>query len=437
MFLTSCEEQLNLSPISSIGDNGFYKNTDEVEGAVFAMYDGLQAAVLREFALTEMRSDNTGSKNGEGEWKQFETLSIQTTNGVLAGYYASMYNVVFRGNKVLAHLDVVGDETIRNQFEGEAKFIRAFGHFQLVKGFGNIPLIDSEVKPTEDKAVTRVDADKVLEFIAADLTRAIEVLPTRKETQEGRATKVAAQALLAKVKLTQKDYAAAQVLCEAILADADYKLAPTFNDVFYDELNSEIIFAIQYLNDNSVESQDFSYEFTNLGATAGVNYITANFTAAFDAADVQRQPVLFSPVNPREVGKFITSSSDNRFCGNDWIVLRLADVYLMHAEAILAGQSNTSNAAAIASVNAVRARVNLPAYTGSLTKQQLLDERRWELAFENHRFHDLIRFGEADNVLSALADELGFVYSPTKLLLPIPQKEIDISGGKLTQNPGY
>ncbi len=433
---SSCKDFLDLAPISQIGDNEFYSNTEEVEAGVIAIYDGLQQGVLREFALTEMRSDNTRTKSSEGEWAQFETLDVQATNGVVANYWSTWYNVIFRANTVLQHLDAVDDATLKAQFEGEAKFARALAHFKLVRLFGDIPLVDRVVYIEDEEYYSRKPSDQVYAFIIQDLEDAISKLPTRSGIAEGRATKGAAQSLLAKVHLTLGNYSEARTLLEAVMNSGDYALVPNYRDVFYDELNEEIIFAIQYIEDNAEESQDFSLEFTALGRASGLNYITDNFKNSVDPADSIRAAVLYNPDNPAEVGKFIASSSDATLAGNDWIVLRYADVLLMHAEAILAGKESTNDAAALASFNAVRARAGLPEVT-ELTKDMLLHERRVELAFENQRWFDLIRFGVAEQVLSAFAAEEGFTFQSTDLLLPIPQREINVSKGLLTQNPGY
>ncbi|WP_044204790.1 RagB/SusD family nutrient uptake outer membrane protein [Flammeovirga sp. OC4] len=437
--LTSCESQLNLQPLSAIGDNGFYQNTSEVQAATFAMYDGLQSTVLREFALTEMRSDNSKSKNSEGEWAQFEHMNVSPTNGTLSTYWSDCYNVIFRANKVLASLDVVTDDASKTIFESEAKFVRALMYFNLTRGFGDVPLVTKVVVPGDLTTTERIAVNTVYQQIDQDLTEAIAGLPDRGGIEEGRATKAAAQALLAKVKLTTGDYTGAKGLLETVMNNADYGLEENYTDVFYTELNSEIIFAIQFLNDNAEESQDFSYEFTKLGRNSGLNYVTDDFKANVDAADTERTAVLYNPEDDKENGKFITSSSDNRLCGNDWVVLRMADVYLMYSEAILAGGESTTDAGAVDAYNMVRARVGMPTLDAgsTLTKQALLLERRIELGFENHRLYDLVRFGVAEEVMGAFASDNGFTFNGTKLLLPIPQREIDTSYGALKQNPGY
>ncbi|WP_020528843.1 RagB/SusD family nutrient uptake outer membrane protein [Flexithrix dorotheae] len=436
LALSSCEDYLDQKPISEIGDNGFYTNDAEMETAVIAIYDGFQNGVLREFALTEMRSDNSRTKNSEGEWAQFEDMNVESTNATVSGYWTGQYNVIFRANTVLKHLEVVSDESLKNQYEGEALFARALSHFNLVRLFGDVPLIDKVIIQSESDYFGRVPSNEVYDFIVDDLTMAAAKLPAKGDIATGRATSGAAKALLAKVYLTIGQHAEAKTLLDQVIASNEYQLVGDYHDIFYNELNDEILFAIEYLDDNTNDSQDFSLEFTALGLASGLNYATNNLTNAFSVEDSIRSKVAFNQENTLEVGKFITASSDATLCGNDWIVLRYADVLLMHAEAIMAGGNATTDGAALASFNEVRVRAGLPEVT-EITKEMLLNERRFELAFENQRWFDLNRFGVAEQVLSAFASEEGFTFSNTALLLPIPQREIDTSKDLLVQNPGY
>lgn len=435
--ITGCEKQLDLAPISAVGDNGFYTNGEEVEGGVIAIYDGLQQVPLREFALTEMRSDNSKSKNREGDWAQFESFTVAPTNQAIGLYWAANYNVIFRANVVLKNLEAVESEADKSQFEGEAKFARALAHFNLVRAFGDVPLIDKVVIQTDEDYFARKSVSEVLAFIDGDLTEAAALLPASNEY--GRSTSTAASALLGKVKLTAGDHAGAKTVLEPLLAGTS-SLEDSYSDVFYKEGNSEVIFAIAYLDDDANESQDFSYEMTALGVRSGLNYITDDFKSTLSADDTIRTPVLINQLNTNEVGKYLTTSADNRRCGNDWIVLRHADVLLMYAESILGEADLTADSDAINAYNEVRARAGqseLVVGTDELTRQALSDERRIELAFENHRFYDLVRFGLANTVIANHAAATGQSFEPTDLLLPIPQAEINVSAGKLTQNPGY
>ena len=454
-LITSCEDDF-LEPALSSAINGgsYYNNATELETAVVNMYDGLQGvnstsagdnhSTQVEFYLTEMRSDNTRTKAQEGEAAQFESFAVEATNGIVADYYRSFYNVIFRANLVLANLEAAG--TSAAQFEAEAKFVRAYAYFNLVRLYGDIPLVTSLTGPADtDVAYTRVASDDVYDLIQADLNAAISGLDN---TYRTRASKAGAQALLAKVELTRGNYGEARSLLESVVATGNYSLESNFHDVFYDEDNSETIFSIGY-ETGGIDSQNFSAEWLNaVGRTSGVNYVTADVRTAFDTYGGNRTVVSFrqdeSQATEYQVAKYFPNgelgpqyASDPTKAGNDWIVLRYADVLLMHVESILAGSNTTTDAAALASFQAVRDRAGLPTAVTEVTKDMLLNERRVELAFENHRLFDLMRMGAAQDVLSAFSYTNGYGFSSTDLLLPIPQVEIGFSKGALSQNPGY
>ena len=458
----SCQSDfLSPAPSSGITSDTYYRNADELETALINMYDGIQGVnstssndnhgIMYEFYLTEMRSDNTRTKSQEGEAAQFEFYDVKATNGIVADYYASFYNVIFRANVVLDNLDVVDDAATKAAFEGEAKFVRAYAYFNLVRLFGDIPLIDRVISPLEtDIEFTRVATATVYELIESDLTTAVAGLDN---TYKTRASKAAAQALLAKVYLTEGKYSLAQTLCEDVINSGQFSLMSNFNDVFYTELNSEVIFAIGYEKGLSSDSENFSAEWTNgQGRSSGVNYVTDDAVTALDDFGGNRTQYSYriDPSQPTEnqVIKYLpngedggidgkTFVSDPTTAGNDWIVLRYADVLLMHVEAIMAGGNETVDASALASFQLVRDRAGLTTPVTIVTKDDLLLERRVELAFENQRFFDLVRFGRAESVLSAYSASKGYSYSSSDLLLPIPQNEINLSKGAMTQNPGY
>ncbi len=438
LFAAGCStDSLDLAPPSAIGDNGFYTNSDQVEGATIAIYDGLQDLPIREFALTEMRSDNTRTKSSEGDWAQFESFTVEPTNQAIGTYWNANYNVIFRANRVLESLEAVADEGLKSQFENEAKFARGLAHFNLVRAYGNVPLVDQVIVQNDTEYFDNDTPEAVLTAVIADFRDAAAGLPV--DAPFGRATQGAAKGLWAKALLTTGDYSGAASLLNEIVSSGTYALQDEYADVFFSEGNNEILFAIPYLDDDLNESQDFSFEMTVGGVRSGLNFITDNLAAAFDPEDTERIAVLVNPLVSDETGKYLTRSSDARLCGNDWIVLRHADVLLMQAEAILAGAASTTDATAVAAYNAVRERVGLSTIEsgGELTKEMLLYERRIELAFENHRLYDLVRFGKANEVLTAFAASEGNTFGPTDLLLPIPQAQINVSEGLLKQNPGY
>lgn len=468
VFVSSCEDTF-LSPDLLTGVDGsiYYSNDEELEKGLINVYDGIQGvnassdtdntlnhSIQVEFYVTEMRSGNTKSKSGEGEAAQFENFAVTPNNGIVDDYYRSFYNVVFRANLVLANLESASAAKA-GKIEGEAKFLRAYAYFNLVRLFGDIPLIDKVIAPENKEATfTRVAKASVYELIVDDLKVAVENLD---DTYKDRASKAAAQGLLAKVYLSldTPNYIEAQKLCEAVMVPArGFSLISNYRDIFFSERNAEIIFAIGFVQGDSYNSQNFSSEFLNsVGRTSGENYLTDDAVAALevlggDRTDISYRIDPFQPTQNQNI-KFLpngetggvdgkTFSSDPRTAGNDWIVLRYADVVLMHAEAIMAGASSTTNTNALNSLNSVRNRAGLANDADNIiTLDELLDERRVELAFENQRLFDLIRTKKAIQVLGDYATANGLSFSTTDLLLPIPQREINLSKGVLKQNPGY
>ncbi|MGQ7947369.1 RagB/SusD family nutrient uptake outer membrane protein [Flavobacterium sp. WC2509] len=450
--LTSCtKDDLDLKPISSTYEEEFYKTDNDILGLVLGVYDGLQAIPKREFTLTEMRSDNAISRIHEGEYQQLETFNVDPTNSVSAGYYTANYNVIFRANTVLAHIDVMKDAAKKVNYIAEAKFSRALAYFNLVRAYGEVPLIDKLVTPAETAYFAKKPVADIYALIEADFTAAIAGLPLRTATTFGRATKGAAQGLLAKVYLTQFKYSAALPLLTTLINDTSsnkYALQtlspPTleaYKSVFYTEGNNEILFAIPYVNDSRFESQDFSIEMTISGNA--LDYATANlrtFLTANSTTDLRFTTNLLTtvPATSTSYGqnnKFTKNSIVAAQAGNDWIVLRMADVLLLYVEAVMGTAASTNDASAIAAYDKVRNRSFVtPVVSTSITKTMLLDQRRVEFAFENQRLYDLIRFGVANTVLSAYSN----TFTATKdLLLPLPQSEINSSKGLLVQNPLY
>jgi hypothetical protein len=248
--VVSCEKDFLSPELESLVNADIYYSTEaELETAVINMYDGLQGvnststndyhSTQVEFYLTEMRSDNTRTKSQEGEAAQFESYTIEPTNGIVADYYSSFYNVIFRANVVLANLGVASEENAP-KIEAEAKFVRAYAYFNLVRLYGDIPLVDRVIGSEDtDISFTRVATSSIYELIVSDLNNAVSGLDN---TYKTRASKAAAQALLAKVYLTLgTNYVEAQSLCEAVMSSG-FSLEPNFKDVFFNELNNEIIF---------------------------------------------------------------------------------------------------------------------------------------------------------------------------------------------------
>ncbi len=490
MFV-SCEvdEFLNPLPDTAVASDGFFQSDEDVLAGIVGIYDALQGVnenrpnsssnstfnrgIQFEYLLTEHRSDNTRSATLEGSRADFHRYVTDANNIQSEDYYQSMYQIIFRANNILSYIDVANASNI-SKYTAEAKFLRAYAYFNLVRLYGSddnsigaVPLVTTVVTSNDDAQLfTRASKTAVYEQIVADLQEAVANLDN---SYRARASKAAAQGLLAKVYLSQPspNYTGAKDLCEDIIADGTFNLQTDFSDVFYNELNDEVIFAIRYNFADPNESQGFTAEFTSFkrqGRQDGLNIVNPNLVEAFTSNGGNRTAVSYTvfgdPDAPSsiEVAKFLPDGSDvttdpaaptyganPKLAGNDWIVLRYADVLLMHVEAIMGGTGNANTIDALSSFNAVRNRAGLANDANDvITEEELLLERRVELAFENQRFFDLLRFGVADTVLQNHAAEdndedisVYPSYNARALLLPIPSREINLSKGILTQNPGY
>ncbi len=427
------------------------------------MYDSYQKVPAGEFLITELRSDNGVSANGDGDFGDIESFTMTADLGEAANYWTNNYKVILSANIILDNQDGIQNDN-KNQIIGEAYFMRALSHFNLARAFGDVPFIDREITPEDFEEYPRLPLTEVYAKIVSDFNAAITNLEGF-DSKPNRGTVGAAKALLSKVYLSAPtpNYTAARVLLDE-LADEnnpyDYQLLDSFESVFAmdNELNDEIIFAVSYeslstppvtsdaRDDSSVQiqgdSQRFSIDMTAAGRAQGVNLATPELQAVITATEEPvRFPVSFLEstvgTNRVENNKFQPDADQNS--GRDWIVIRYADVLLMHAEAIMGEFIETSDPNAIASYNLVRERAGVaPIASGDpLTKEALLRERRVELAFENHRLYDLIRFNQAVPILTQFSNDNGYDFSANDLLLPIPQRERDVTNNFYPQNPGY
>ena len=464
LVFSACD--LDPEPINATTIDDFFNDDDEILSGIINIYDGLQGSnplegdggfnnpflgIQIEYQMGEILSDNARTKSGSPQGFEFETFTVIPQTAAVTTYYRSMYRIIFDANVVLENLENASAENA-NRFEAEARFLRAYAYFNLVRYYGGVPLVDRVIFPDETEiAFTRVPENEIYDFILEDLQFA--VTSDLDNSFRTRASKAAAQTLLAKVYLTLGiSYLEAQRLLEEVIDSGDYSLEEDFLDIFYTEDNSETIFSIGFDDTNVNDSQGFSAEFLDaVGRGTGSNYATAELVAAFGAFGGNRgqfsfredpgnpglfQTVKFLPIVDENVG--VTSAPANpRIAGNDWIVTRYADVLLLHVESILAGGMSTTAPAALESFQAVRDRAGLTDPVTEITMEDLMNERRVELAFENHRFLDLKRFGVAQQVLSEFSAANSHDFQAFELLLPIPAAEISISQGFLEQNPGY
>jgi hypothetical protein len=464
---------------------------------LFSAYDALRAYnfVSDGFMVaTSIRSDDAdkGSTPTDGGadvigMDNFPVL----TNGRANSLWAEYFTMIVRCNDIIDQVqnntDIVATPEAKIQAEAEARFLRAYSYFFLVRAYGRVPKLD---KPQGVAANTPQSTPEVIyAFIEEDLRFASANLPISWDNKFiGRSTKGAANGILAKVYLYQKKWAMAMAAANAVMTSGQYDLTVNYKDIFGEsgENSRESVFEIQGTASAQVQTAN-GIQYASIQGTRGNtaewnrgwgwNSPSAQLEAAYEPNDPRRnRTILYSskagdlrqtvygqtaPLFPTEVPNekynhkvlanpsFIARYNSRSGWWMNVRILRYADVVLMYAEAAneLGGTTNIANA--LAAVNSVRARArrDLPstAPAGTLANLNITDqdalrdairqERRVELAMEHERFFDIVRWGID---LAAMQAAGKTAYNPARdRLLPIPQQQIDLSKGVLTQNPGY
>jgi hypothetical protein len=359
------------------------------------------------------------------------------TAEIINSSYLDTYVGIGRANLVLSRIDAVSmDEALKNRIKGEALFLRSLFYYNLAVNFGRVPLVLSEISTEEGKTYPQVAAADIYKQLITDLIKAEGLLTIKYTgTNVGRATKGAAATLLAKIYLTTTgEKALAIPVLRRIISTYGYVLTPNYANIWglTNKNNAESIFEVQFKGGGTNTGNSFTNEFSALliQTTGGYkNRPTPEMQAAYETGD-KRFAVSMNPLNgPLNAGRFIlkygtTSSFPINEADYNFIVLRYADVLLMLAEAL--GETTESYGL----INQVRTRAGLAdisASTSGTFAEKLLKERRVELAFENHRWPDLLRFGKAKEIMTLQG-------KTARLLFLIPQRELDINS-TYTQNP--
>jgi starch-binding outer membrane protein, SusD/RagB family len=472
LFFASCSEKfLDLTPDNAGSASNFYKTKDQfIQGlnAAYAPLGGIYTGSL--WLLTELRSDNgsyqqnTADRSGVNR-EEIDEFRETDQNVNLQNFYTPSYLGISRCNILLGQISAATfDQATKDRLEGEALFLRGFYYFNLVRVFGDIPLI-TKVVTTPDEAfdtAAKVAEAQVYTQIITDFKAAIAKLPLKAgATDLGHATAGAAKAMLAKVYLTQKNFAEAVTTLKTVEADGGYTLVANYADNFKKKNGAESIFEIQYAEGAGGKSSNFAYSFApynagtvvtgfavNVGSGSGWNIPTQDLIDSYEANDkrfVASINQTFKDATAKVipyVQKYTNPPYLERF--NTWDnfpVTRLADVLLMQAEAL--NEAGFPNAEAFTLLNRVRTRAGLAAKTADNVDAKLkvatqadfraaiAQERRIELAFENHRWFDLVRTGQADVVLKAHAVKeralktylLPAAYGTINVKYPFPYRE--------------
>jgi starch-binding outer membrane protein, SusD/RagB family len=470
---SACDDLLDIPPVSEIAADSYYNNEEQINTALMGAYNGMQKPLLTEWMLTEVRSDNAvqqtpGSSSANNlDLNDLDMFRPSSSMQAIYDYWYASYQNISSVNAVLDNINVVPAGTLKNQYEGEARFIRAYHYFNLVRLYGPLFITTEVISPKTARETDRSPVSEVYELIVSDLEFASMNLPaTYPPAQLGRATSWAAKTLLAKVYMTTQRPNLAKPLLLDVKDNSGHQLLPKYEDVFsiQKEMNSEIIFAIRYKAGGLGLGSSFANLFApsqsgaNIinGDGSGYNYPSSNFMLTFPSQDLRRNVTVSVWNQKNYIKKFLSPVTVRYDAENDWPILRYADVLLLLAE-IYNEEEGPANALPL--IKLVRSRAGLPDLDNNISQAHcrlaIENERRFEFAFENQRWFDLLRTNRAIEVVEnqiftsdyethyrfyppALRPDQGNIIREWQLLLPIPQREIDTNNEIIiSQNLGY
>jgi hypothetical protein len=485
-------EQTNPNSVSV--DRAFQTENDIASG-VYGVYQALRSPnCIGEGAQlwTDDRADDvntTDNQSNSGEPFQFTAFALVPSNSYLQNHWTALYIPISRANLILSVIDNVSfaSDATKTQYIAELKFIRALMYFNLVREFGDVPLVTERLTTTDQvKALTiRETRAKVYAQIVADLKDVVASnLPVvQPAADKGKVSLQAANGLLGQVYLTIATTLDA-ANASANLNDATTYLLACYNrrtfenlsdipfadvfDVNKEATNPEIVFQIAYkqgdpiyhsslARSNQAKGETINSLFPSQGAGGRV---TTDLLKEFETGDVRTNYSIKYAAATDVQSYFITKFRDNSatagtlgYGGNDWIILRYADIILNLAEVFM---YQNDNANAIKYLDMVRARAGMPNYATMMTdpnyaaryptlKLAILHERRIELAFEHHRWHDLTRFFNPTDLVSYFKSKNQADYDNSPLTnfstkdyyFPIPFNEYKLNTESMYQNSGY
>lgn len=432
----------------------------------------------------------SSSSDGAGDAAMYDDFNYVATNGLLGSYWTGNYEIVHNANRVLDKLkqkdvsgEVITDADLINK--SEAHFFRAFAYFNLVRAFGDVPLIDFKIDDAAEANIPKSPASQIYELIDTDLTEAEKYLPPVWDKKYvGRLTWGAARALHAKTYLMRNDWGNVYAAATEVINSGIYNLNTSFDQIFREngENSSESVFELQCTATASLpSSNEIGSQYAEVQGVRGAGQWdlgwgwhtpTQLLADAFESGDPRKDETLLyfyrsqaeadapgaianKPYGEKPIAGDVTNMYYNKKVYTDpakraqytkhgfWVnirMIRFSDVVLMAAES---ANELTKTDEALEYLEKVRARARgnsttiLPKVT---TKDQaelrkaIKHERRVELAMEWDRFYDLVRWGDAKAVLHAAGKTN---YQDKHALLPLPQTEIDKSNGVLVQNPNY
>jgi len=435
LFAVSCEGILDLEPQTSVSDEGVISDKKTSLAALFGIYDNLQNSYTATLTAFNLAGDNVYSYANP-------TIIVPDRNAEDNGGapFSSLYVTVNRANFIIKRVpDVVDNQltdTERNQIIGEAYFLRALAYFDLARFYGGGQLV---TEPTEridtHKGVRRSTLEETYAQVLADLNKAEELITN--ETDRSRATKFAVYGLKARLFLYTEKWQEAEEYATKSITNSGFALVKPFSSFYTGRLSQESLFEVIY---TTVDASTYWRSWLSKDDGGNQTYVpeASLITALSDPAQGgSRKGILKESI--QEPGLYTVQLYGKKDGTSSLFVLRIAEQYLIRAEA-RARKTTPDLEGAASDIRAVQTRADVtPLFTAapSTTREEVLqaieNERRLELAFEGHRFSDLIRTGRAADVLGSYNPLLK---EPYQWVFPIPAASVE-KDPALEQNPGY
>jgi starch-binding outer membrane protein, SusD/RagB family len=439
---SSCKKVLDVNSLNAVSDASIFTSVDGLQNARIGMYSSLQDKNYYGGyypLVSECYSDN-GTTGGYDviDLNDIASKTVETSNLYTTGIYQAIYYSIYTANEIITNIDKVPnlDPTLKSNILGEAYFIRGLGEFDLLRMYGEhwdktsqygISIVLSPNNPKIP--VARSSVDSSYKQIISDLQQAVGSLNTYNGNQY--ASLSAAKALLARVDLYYGDYTDAASLATDVISDNTFALfgPDNFTSIYTTQLTPESIFELKFDLQNQSAYNTLTYVRDDALRTDVAFLAAADLNTFFQSRPTDKRSVLVDYVNVD-----VSIQPDGRtqkYRGeqtkdNSGYILRLAEVYLIRAEAL--GRTN-----GLADLNTIRQSRGMAGLTGADVPDSVsflnavLDERRAELNFEGHRLFDLARTNNVATILGATVNPI----------MPIPQREIDGTNNVVIQNPGY
>jgi len=501
ILLSSCSKDLNQVPLSSATTSTFYQQPSDFIQGVNATYNSLRGYPDNLLFLSEIRSDNIYGVSVAGrDWDPINDFSTGIApNTYVEGVWSQDFTGVFRANTVLDQINrngsYIASVPLATRLTAESRFLRAFFYFDLIRYYGGLPIISTPVTALQASTISRSSVSDVYKFIIADLQYAIANLPANYSgtfpnytaTDVGRATKYAAEAILAQVYMARSgptygisgpgmasnEWNLAMPLLQDIITNGGFVFNPNYANIFSytnqsPTTNKEAVFDVMYISgQNPTLGATYVWDltpanyFNSLGLGANANGsleiipVSNNLFTSYETGDLRKAATIYSAgytyLGSTESRPFFKKYLDitklpaaSRFdWGENFIAVRYTDVLMQKAECILNGATGGTQTDVDAIVNQVRTRAGLPSKT-NVTLAQLYDERRREFADEGSRWFDLQRSGNLITIMNAWAaiDDAALPHRinpvvANYVIYPVPQTQLDAQPGLYTQNPGY